>query len=266
MTGKTGFYYASDYFETLYNYAIKLIEKGKAYVCDLNAEEMREYRGTLNKPGKESPYRNRTVEENLDLFKRMRNGEFKEGERILRAKIDMASPNINLRDPIMYRILYKHHHRKGDEWCIYPSYDFTHGESDSIEGITHSLCTLEFEDHRPLYDWFINELEIHAPQQIEFAKLKLTYTIVGKRFLRNLVENNLVDGWDDPRLPTLRGLRRRGITPEGIVKFCKEVGLGKEETELEYEVFEYHVREDIKPQAPMANVVLDPLKIVYYKF
>ena len=212
-------YYASDYFEKLYEYAIELIKMGKAYVCDLTPDEIREYRGTLTEPGKESPYRNRSVEENLDLFRRMREGEFPDGSRTLRAKIDMASPNINMRDPVIYRILRATHHRTGDKWCIYPMYDFTHPLSDSIEGITHSLCSIEFEDHRPLYDWFLDQLKVHHPRQIEFARLNMTYTVLSKRLLLQLIEDGYVTGWDDPRMPTLRGLRRRGFPPEAIRDF-----------------------------------------------
>ena len=259
-------FYASDYFETLYGYAIKLIKAGKAYVCDLNPDEMREYRGTLSRPGKNSPYRERSIEENIKLFEKMRAGEFKEGACVLRAKIDMASPNINLRDPIMYRILYKSHHRVGDKWCIYPSYDFTHGQSDSIEGVSHSLCDLNFENHRPLYDWFCEELEIHHPRQIEFARLNLTYTMMSKRFLKELVEKGFVDSWDDPRLPTLRGMRRKGFTPQSIKSFVKNIGLAKQETIIEHSVLEYELREDLKKKASHRMAVLRPLKIVLENF
>ena len=220
-------FYASDYFDQLYEYAVQLIKAGKAYVDDLSAEEIREYRGTLTEPGKDSPYRERSVEENLDLFERMRAGEFEDGSRVLRAKIDMASPNMNMRDPVMYRILHAAHHRTGDKWCIYPMYDWAHGQSDSIEGITHSICTLEFEDHRPLYDWFLDQLGIYHPQQIEFARLNLTYTVMSKRKLLQLVEEGHVSGWDDPRMPTLSGLRRRGYTPEAIRDFCDRIGVAK---------------------------------------
>ncbi|KPJ71197.1 glutamine--tRNA ligase, partial [candidate division TA06 bacterium DG_78] len=220
-------YYASDYFNQLYEWAIQLIKKGKAYVDDLSAEEIREHRGTLTAPGKNSPYRNRSVEENLDIFERMKAGEFPDGAKVLRAKIDMAAPNINMRDPVMYRILHEPHHRQGDTWCIYPTYDWTHGQSDSIEGITHSLCSLEFEDHRPLYDWFLNQLGIHHPQQIEFARLNLSYTIMSKRRLLQLVKDEHVTGWDDPRMPTLSGLRRRGYTPEAVRNFLERVGVAK---------------------------------------
>src|SRR5256885_5820816 len=216
-----GLYYASDYFQQLYEWAIQLINAGKAYVCDLSAGEIREYRGTLTEPGRESPYRNRSVEENLDLFQRMKKGEFPDGSRTLRAKIDMSSPNLNLRDPVMYRIKHASHHRSGDKWCVYPSYDYTHGQSDSIEGITHSICTLEFENHRPLYDWFCEALRIHHPRQIEFARLNLTYTVMSKRKLLQLVQEKHVSGWDDPRMLTIRGLRRRGYTPEAIRAFCE---------------------------------------------
>ena len=218
-------YYASDYFDQLFAWAVQLIKAGKAYVCDLNAQQMREYRGTLTEPGKESPYRNRTVEENLDLFERMKAGEFPDGTRTLRAKIDMASPNLNMRDPVMYRILHAEHHRTGAKWCIYPMYDYTHGESDSIERITHSICTLEFEDHRPLYDWFVDALGIYHPQQIEFDRLNLTHTLLSKRKLLQLVKEGHVSGWDDPRMPTLSGVRRRGYTPEGIRNFCERIGV-----------------------------------------
>ena len=222
-------YYASDYFEQLHEYAVRLIQKEKAYVCDLSADEIREYRGTLTQPGKESPYRTRTVEENLDLFTRMRNGEFPNGSRTLRAKIDMASPNINMRDPVMYRILFATHHRTGDKWCMYPMYDWAHGQSDSIEGITHSICTLEFENNRPLYDWFLEELGLHHPQQIEFARLNITYTVMSKRKLLQLVEEGYVKSWDDPRMPTISGLRRRGFTPESLRAFADRVGLARRE-------------------------------------
>jgi len=259
-------YYASDYFDTLYEYAVKLIKKGKAYVDSLSADEIREYRGTPTQPGKESPYRGRSIEENLDLFERMRKGEFKEGEHVLRAKIDMSSPNINLRDPVLYRILHKNHHRTGDKWCIYPMYDMAHGQSDSIEKITHSLCTLEFENHRPLYDWFIKELEIYAPQQIEFARLNLNYTIMSKRKLLELVEGNYVDGWDDPRMPTISGLRRRGYTPESIRNFAEAVGIAKRENIIDVSLLEYSVREDLNKKASRVMAVINPLKIVITNF
>jgi glutaminyl-tRNA synthetase len=255
-------FYASDYFEQLYEFAITLIKKGKAYVCDLSADEVRDYRGTLTEPGKESPYRNRTVEENLDLFQRMRNGEFPDGSKTLRAKIDMASPNLNMRDPVMYRILRATHHRTGDRWCIYPTYDWAHGQSDSIEGITHSLCTLEFADHRPLYDWFLDELEIYHPQQIEFARLNLTYTVMSKRRLLQLVEEGFVKGWDDPRMPTISGLRRRGYTPEAIRLFADRIGVARSESTVEFEQLEDCVREDLNKRAPRVMVVVRPLKLV----
>jgi len=255
-------FYASDYYETLYEYAIRLIEKGKAFVCDLSAEEMREHRGTPFAPGTESPYRDRPVEENLDLFRRMRAGEFADGARTLRAKIDMTSGNLNLRDPVMYRILHAHHHRTGDAWCIYPTYDWAHGQSDSIEGVTHSLCSLEFEDHRPLYDWFCRELGIHHPQQIEFARLNLTHTVMSKRKLRALVEEGRVDGWDDPRMPTLRGLRRRGFTPEAIRRFAELIGVAKQNSTVDVRFLEHCVREHLNQVAPRYMAVLRPLKVV----
>jgi glutaminyl-tRNA synthetase len=255
-------YYASDYFEQLYQFAIQLIQAGKAYVCDLNAEQIREYRGTLTEPGKNSPYRERSVEENLDLFQRMRAGEFADGFRTLRAKIDMASPNLNMRDPVMYRILHAPHHRTGSKWCIYPTYDFAHGQSDSIEGITHSICTLEFEDHRPLYDWFLEELNIHHPQQIEFARLNLTYTVLSKRKLLQLVQQGHVSGWDDPRMPTLAGFKRRGYTPEAIRTFCERIGVAKRNSTVEIAMLEHSLREDLNKRAPRVMAVLRPLKIV----
>jgi glutaminyl-tRNA synthetase len=255
-------FYASDYFEQLHDYAVQLIKDGKAYVCDLNAEEIREYRGTLTKPGKDSPYRNRVVEENLDLFARMRAGEFEDGSRVLRAKIDMSSSNLNMRDPVIYRILRAKHHRTGDKWCIYPMYDFTHGQSDSIEGITHSICTLEFEDHRPLYDWFIKELNIFHPQQIEFARLNLSYTVMSKRKLLELVEQDVVTGWDDPRMPTISGLRRRGYPPEAIRKFCDRIGVAKRDSVVDIALLEHCVREDLNERAPRVMVVLRPLRVV----
>ncbi|MGD0655990.1 MAG: glutamine--tRNA ligase/YqeY domain fusion protein [Thermoguttaceae bacterium] len=255
-------FYASDYFDQLYQWAIQLIKAGKAYVCDLNADQMREYRGTLTTPGKNSPYRNRSVEENLDLFQRMRAGEFPDGSRTLRAKIDMASPNLNMRDPVMYRILHATHHRSGDKWCIYPMYDFTHGESDSIEGITHSICTLEFENHRPLYDWYVKELGIYAPQQIEFARLNLTYTVMSKRRLLELVKDGHVSGWDDPRMPTICGLRRRGYSPEAIRDFCKRIGVAKIEGINDIALLEHCLREDLNKRAPRVMAVLNPLKLV----
>ena len=259
-------YYASDYFEQLYEYAIKLIKKGKAYVDSLSPEEISEYRGTPTTPGKESPYRNRSVEENLDLFERMRAGEFKDGEHVLRAKIDMSSPNMNLRDPIMYRIKHAHHHRTGDKWCIYPMYDWAHGQSDSIEGITHSICTLEFENHRPLYNWFLDELEIYHPRQIEFARLNLNYTVMSKRKLLELVENNYVDGWDDPRMPTLSGMRRRGYTPESIRNFADRIGVAKRDGIIDIALLEHSVRDDLNKRAWRVMAVLRPLKITITNF
>ncbi len=255
-------YYASDYFDQLYEFAIQLIKAGKAYVDDLSAEEIREYRGTLTKPGKESPYRNRSVEESLDLFERMRKGEFPDGARTLRAKIDMASGNINLRDPVMYRILHAEHHRTGDKWCIYPTYDWAHGQSDAIEKITHSICTLEFEDHRPLYDWFIDNLGIHHPQQIEFARLNLSHTVMSKRKLLELVEGSHVAGWDDPRMPTLAGLRRRGYTPEAIRNFCERIGVARADNLVDIALLEHCLREDLNQRAPRVMAVLRPLKVV----
>jgi glutaminyl-tRNA synthetase len=255
-------YYASDYFEQLYQFALKLIKKGKAFVCDLSADEMREYRGTLTEPGKNSPFRDRSVEENLDLFQRMRAGEFADGSRTLRAKIDMASPNINMRDPVMYRVLRATHHRTRDQWCIYPTYDFAHGQSDSIEGVTHSLCTLEFEDHRPLYDWFLEQLGIHHPQQIEFARLNLTYTVLSKRKLLQLVQQRYVSGWDDPRMPTLAGFRRRGYTPEAIRNFCERIGVAKRNSIVDLAMLEHSLREDLNKRAPRVMAVLRPLKVV----
>jgi glutaminyl-tRNA synthetase len=255
-------YYASDYFEQLHEYAIRLIKKGKAYVCDLTADEIREYRGTLTQPGKESPYRIRSVEENLGLFTRMRNGEFPNGTRTLRAKIDMASPNINMRDPVMYRILFATHHRTGDKWCIYPMYDWAHGQSDSIEGITHSICTLEFENHRPLYDWFLDELGLHHPQQIEFARLNMTYTVMSKRKLLQLVEEGYVNGWDDPRMPTISGLRRRGFTPESLRAFADRVGVARRENTSDALWLEDCLRDDLNKRSPRVMAVLRPLKVV----
>ncbi len=256
-------YYASDYFEQLYQYAVKLIKMGKAYVCDLSSDEIREYRGTLTQPGKNSPYRDRSVEENLDLFQRMRAGEFPDGSRVLRAKIDMASPNLNMRDPVLYRILRATHHRTGDEWCIYPMYDYAHPLSDAIEGITHSICTLEFEDHRPLYDWVIENAdpEVH-PKQIEFARLNLTNTVMSKRKLRKLVEEGYVDGWDDPRMPTISGLRRRGYTPESIRDFCDRIGVAKSNSTVDIALLEHCIREDLKSKAPRVMAVLNPVKLV----
>ncbi len=255
-------YYASDYFDKLYDYAVQLIRKGKAYVCDLSADQIREYRGTLTAPGKDSPYRNRSVDENLALFERMRAGEFEDGVRVLRAKIDMASGNINMRDPVMYRIKRESHHRTGDRWCIYPMYDYAHGISDSIEGVTHSLCTMEYEDHRPLYDWFIDELNIYHPQQIEFARLNLSYTVLSKRRLLKLVNGGFVAGWNDPRMPTLAGIRRRGYTPGSIRNFCERIGVGKRESTAALELLEFCIREDLNKQAPRVMAVLRPLKLV----
>ncbi len=255
-------FYASDYFEQLYEMAVDLIRKGKAYVDDLAFDEIREYRGTLTEPGRESPYRERSVGENLALFQRMRAGEFEEGSRVLRAKIDMASPNLNLRDPVLYRILKASHHRTGDAWVIYPMYDFAHGQSDSIEGVTHSICTLEFEGHRSLYDWLLDELDIYHPQQIEFARLNLTYTVLSKRRLIQLVEGGYVSGWDDPRMPTLSGLRRRGYTPEAIRGFCERIGVAKRDTWTDIALLEHSVREDLNRRAPRVMAVLDPVKLV----
>lgn len=263
-------FYASDYYEQLYQWAEELIKKGKAYVCDLSPEELSEYRGkaiiqdgkVITPPGKESPYRNRSVEENLDLFRRMRAGEFPDGSRTLRAKIDMAHPNLNMRDPVMYRIMRIPHYRTGTKWCIYPTYDWAHGQSDSIEGITHSICTLEFEDHRPLYDWFLDQLGIHHPRQIEFARLNLTYTVMSKRYLLQLVQEGHVRGWDDPRMPTLAGMRRRGYTPEAIHEFVRRVGVSKRESITEFELLEHCVRQDLNKRAPRRLAVLNPLKVV----
>ncbi len=254
--------YASDYFEQLYQWAVQLIKQGKAYVDHLSADEIREHRGTLTEPGKNSPYRNRTIEENLDLFERMRKGEFKDGECVLRAKIDMASPNINLRDPVMYRIMHAHHHRTGDDWCIYPLYDWAHGQSDSIEGVTHSICTLEFEAHRALYDWFLDELDIYHPQQIEFARLNLTYTLLSKRKLRRLVEEGFVNGWDDPRMPSVSALRRRGYSPQAIRDFAEEVGVARSPNQVEIQLLEYCLRQDLNKHSPRVMAVLNPLKVV----
>ncbi|RLC71966.1 MAG: glutamine--tRNA ligase [Chloroflexi bacterium] len=255
-------FYASDYFEQLYEYAVQLIKKGKAYVCDLSSEEIREYRGTLTEPGKDSPYRNRSVEENLDLFERMRAGEFPDGSRTLRAKIDMAHPNVLMRDPVMYRIMHATHHRTGDKWCIYPMYDFTHCLSDSIERITHSICTLEFENNRALYDWFLDELGVYHPQQIEFARLNLSYTVLSKRKLLQLVEQGHVSGWDDPRMPTLSGLRRRGYTPEAIRDFCDLIGVAKANSIVDVALLEHCLRQDLNKRAPRVFGVLRPLKVV----
>ncbi len=259
-------YYASDYFEQLYNWAIELIKAGKAYVCDLSPEEIKNYRGTLTEPGRESPYRNRTVEENLDLFERMRKGEFKDGSKVLRAKIDMSSGNLNMRDPVMYRIKHETHHRTGDKWCIYPMYDWAHGLSDSIEGVTHSICTMEYEDHRPLYDWFLDQLNLYHPQQIEFARLNLSYTVLSKRKLLKLVEEKYVDGWDDPRMPTLAGMRRRGYTPEAIKDFIERIGVGKKESLVDIALLEYCVRKDLNAKAPRVMAVLQPLKITIVNY
>ncbi len=256
-------FFASDYFDEMYERAVLLIKKGKAFVCELTADEIREYRGTLTELGKESPYRNRTIEENLDLFERMKNGEFEDGSKVLRAKIDMSSPNINMRDPVIYRILHESHHNTGDKWCIYPMYDYAHPLEDAIEGITHSLCTVEFEDHRPLYDWFVRECEMeHVPRQIEFARLNLTNTVMSKRKLKQLVDNGIVDGWDDPRLPTISGLRRRGYTPESIRNFCREIGVAKNESLVDKQMLEYFIREDLKIKAPRMMAVINPLKLV----
>ena len=260
---KDHLYYASDYFPQMYEAAVKLIKKGKAFVCDLSAEEIREYRGTLTEPGKESPYRNRSVEENLDLFERMKNGEFEDGSKVLRAKIDMASPNINMRDPVIYRVAHMHHHRTGDIWCIYPMYDFAHPIEDAIEGITHSICTLEFEDHRPLYDWVVRELEYPMPpRQIEFAKLYLTNVVTGKRYIKKLVEDGVVDGWDDPRLVSIAALRRRGFTPESIKKFVDLCGVSKANSSVDYAMLEYCIREDLKLKKARTMAVLNPVKLV----
>ncbi len=256
-------FYASDYFEQLYEYAVQLIKKGKAYVCDLSADETRTYRGTLTEPGKDSPYRNRSVEENLDLFERMRAGEFEDGARVLRAKIDMASPNLNMRDPVLYRILHAIHHRTGDEWCIYPMYDYAHPLSDAIEGITHSLCSLEFQDHRPLYDWPLEHLEFEQPpRQIEFARLHLNYTIMSKRRLLKLVEMAAVSGWNDPRMPTLSGMRRRGYPPEAIRAFCDRIGVAKADSIIDVAFLEHVVREDLNQRCPRVMGVLQPLKVI----
>lgn len=260
-------FYASDYFEEIYNCAVKLIKAGKAYVCDLSPQEMREYRGTLTEPGKNSPHRDRSVDENLALFSGMRAGEFADGSRVLRAKIDMASPNVNLRDPILYRIMRAQHHRTGNDWCIYPMYDFAHPISDALEGITHSICTLEFEDHRPLYDWLISSLEMESrPQQIEFARLNITNMVMSKRKLRMLVEEGLVDGWDDPRMPTISGLRRRGYTPEAIRDFCERIGIAKSNSTVDIAMLEHCIREDLNSKAIRAMAVLRPLKVVIVNY
>jgi glutaminyl-tRNA synthetase len=259
---KDRLYYASDYFDQMYDCATQLIQAGMAYVDDLNADEIREYRGTLTEPGQESPHRNRSVKENLDLFESMRAGEFDNGSRVLRAKIDMASPNLNMRDPVIYRILHAEHHRTGNKWCIYPMYDWAHGLEDSIEEITHSICTLEFEDHRPLYDWFLNQLGIYHPQQIEFARLNLTYTVMSKRKLLQLVEQGHVNGWDDPRMPTISGLRRRGYTPEAIRDFCERVGVAKTDSVIDIALLEHCIREDLNKRAPRVMCVMRPLRVV----
>ena len=255
-------YYASDYFGQIYEWAVQLIKAGKAYVCDLNADQVRETRGTLTAPGTNSPYRDRSIAENLDLFERMKAGEFADGSKTLRAKIDMASPNLNMRDPVMYRILRSTHHRTGDQWCIYPTYDFTHGQSDSIERITHSICTLEFENHRPLYDWYVRELGIFAPQQIEFARLNLTYTVMSKRFLLQLVKDGRVSGWDDPRMPTICGLRRRGYTPEAIRDFCATIGVSKVDSVVDIALLEHCLRADLNKRSPRVMGVLRPLRVI----
>ncbi len=256
-------YYASDYFEQMYEYAVKLIQKGKAFVCDLSAEQIREYRGTLTEPGKNSPYRERSVEENLDLFERMRAGEFEDGSKVLRAKIDMSSPNMNMRDPILYRVAHMEHHNTGDEWCVYPMYDFAHPIEDAIEGVTHSICTMEFEDHRPLYNWVVQELEFEVPpKQIEFAKMYLTNVVTGKRYIKKLVEDGIVDGWDDPRLVTIAALRRRGFTPESVRMFMELSGVSKAQSSSDYAMLEYCIREDLKMKRPRMMAVLDPVKLV----
>jgi glutaminyl-tRNA synthetase len=260
-------FFASDYFDRLYQFAVELINKELAYVCDLSPEQIRQYRGTLTEPGKESPYRNRTKEENLDLFNRMKAGEFEDGSRVLRARIDMSSGNLNMRDPVIYRIQRNHHHRTGDDWCIYPMYDFAHGLSDSIEGITHSICTLEFEDHRPLYDWFLDHLDVDChPQQIEFARLNLSYTLMSKRKLLTLVNDGHVQGWDDPRMPTISGLRRRGFTPESIRDFCDRIGVAKRDSLVDMALLEHCLREDLNKRAPRVMVVQKPLKVVIENF
>lgn len=256
-------HFASNYFDEMYNRAILLIKKGLAYVCDLTSEEMKEFRGSLTQPGKESPYRNRSVEENLDLFERMRKGEFKDGEKVLRAKIDMSSPNMNMRDPILYRIAHTTHHNTGNKWCIYPMYDFAHPLEDAIEGITHSICTLEFEDHRPLYDWVVRECEMESiPRQIEFARLNMTNTVMSKRKLKQLVDEKVVDGWDDPRMPTISGLRRRGYTPESIRNFCSAIGVAKNNSVVDSQMLDYFLREDLQTKAPTAMAVMNPLKVI----
>ncbi len=255
-------YYASDYFDQLYEWAELLIRKSKAYVCDLSAEQVSATRGTLNEPGINSPYRDRPADENLDLFRRMKAGEFPEGSRTLRAKIDMSHPNMNMRDPVMYRILFANHHRTGDSWCIYPTYDWAHGQCDSIEGITHSLCSIEFENHRPLYDWFLEELGVHHPQQIEFARLNMTYTVMSKRLIKQLVDDGIVSGYDDPRLPTIRGLRRRGCTPGAIREFCEIIGVARQDSTVDVQLFEHVLRQDLNVHAPRRMAVLDPVRLV----
>lgn len=255
-------FFASDYFDKMYEYAVQLVKAGKAYVDDLSAEEISEYRGTLTKPGKESPYRNRSIEENLELLERMKAGEFGDGEKVLRAKIDMSHPNMNMRDPVMYRIIHASHYRTGDKWCIYPTYDWAHGLEDSIEGITHSICTLEFENHRPLYDWFLDELGVYHPQQIEFARLNMTYTVMSKRMLKELVEEGYVEGWDDPRMPTISGMRRRGYPPAAIREFCNRIGVSKVNSIIPFEFLEHCVREELNKTAPRFMGVLNPLKVV----
>ena len=257
-----GLYFASDYFDQLYDYAVELIQQGKAYVCDLSPQEIRDYRGTVTEPGKNSPYRDRTASENLDLFERMKNGDYPDGACTLRAKADMASPNMNMRDPVMYRIKHTSHHRTGDKWCIYPMYDWAHGQSDAIEQVTHSLCSIEFAEHRPLYDWYIQQLEIFPSRQIEFARLNITYTLTSKRMLTQLVERNLVNGWDDPRMPTLSGMRRRGIPPEAIKNFIWRVGMNRRDTTAEIDLFEFYIREHLNKVAPRVMGVIDPLKVV----
>ena len=255
-------FFASDYFGQLYEWAVELIEKGKAYVDDLSPEQISAYRGDFTTPGRQSPYRDRSVEENLDLFERMRAGEYEEGKRVLRAKIDMTSPNMNMRDPVMYRILYETHYKQGDDWCVYPTYDWTHGQSDSIEGITHSLCSLEFEDHRPLYNWFLEALEIYRPRQIEFARLNLSHTVMSKRMLRELVDGDFVDGWDDPRMPTISGMRRRGYPPEAIRSFCDEIGVAKADSLIDMDMLEHVVRDELNRAAPRVMAVMEPLRVV----
>jgi glutaminyl-tRNA synthetase len=259
-------FFASDYFEQMYNWAVDLVKKGKAYVCDLSADQVTQYRGTLTAPGKNSPYRDRSIEENLDLFTRMRNGEFPDGTKTLRAKIDMSHPNLNMRDPVMYRILHASHHRTGDKWCIYPTYDWAHGLEDSVEKITHSICTLEFENHRPLYDWYLDALGIYHPQQIEFARLNLTYTVMSKRKLLQLVQQGLVNGWDDPRMPTISGMRRRGYSPEAIRSFCSVIGVNKFNSTIDIALLEHCLREDLNKTSPRVMAVLHPLKVIIDNF